>query len=81
MFSTWYGRWRKTSEKVMFIKIRMKGGGGGEGEEKDREKKPKYVRLSILLSGFEDVLSCHKLRSSIQPMTSGNTLLRLAKLR
>ena len=51
------------------------------GEEKKKREKPKYIKLSILLSGLEHVLSCHKLRSSIEPVTSGNTILRLAKLR
>ena len=50
-------------------------------EKKKKEEEPKYIKLSILLSGLEHVLSCHKLRSSIEPVTSGNTLLRLAKLR
>ena len=51
------------------------------GEEEKKREKPKYIKLSILLSGLEHVLSCHKLKSNIEPVTSGNTLLRLAKLR
>ena len=58
-----------------------KNAGAEKKKKKKKEEEPKYIKLSILLSGLEDVLSCHKLKSNIEPVTSGNTLLRLAKLR